>query len=235
MSDVYEYLKPALPKDHARQSQSTDLVRELKASGWSARNILDLGCGAGNSLDFFRRVYPSAIWTGVDIEKSPEVAERTRADGRFLTFDGTNIPVENESVHLLYSHQVFEHVRHPEILLPDVARVLAKDGFFIGQTSHLEPFHSYSYWNFTVWGWKRICEDAGIEIIKFRPGIDGLTLSQRTYLGRPKSYSKWFSEESPYNEEIERSARSEGKSVAATNFRKLMHCGVFSFVGRKSL
>lgn len=167
MSDVYEYLKPALPTDHTRQSRATDLVQEAARGGLAPRRILDLGCGTGSSIDFFQRVFPASEWVGVDIEVSPEVSQRTRQDGTFVTFDGINIPFDEASFDLVFSNQSFEHVRHPEGLLKEVQRVLSPTGRFIGQTSHLEPYHSYSYWNFTVWGWKRICEDAGIEIITF--------------------------------------------------------------------
>lgn len=234
MSDVYEYLKPAIPADHMRQSRATDLVREVAADGWAPRKILDLGCGTGSSIDFFKKVFPAGEWIGVDIEVSPEVSQRTRQDAAFVTFDGVHIPFENRHFDLVYSNQVFEHVRHPERLLKEVSRALSPNGFFIGQTSHLEPFHSYSYWNFTVWGWKKICEDAGIEIVKFRPGIDGLTLSERSYLGRPESHSKWFTVESPINSAIEKTAAEQGKSKAVANFRKLMMCGQFAFIGKKA-
>ena len=38
---------------------------------------MDLGCGTGDSVDLFRSVEPAVEWVGVDIEDSPEVAERT--------------------------------------------------------------------------------------------------------------------------------------------------------------
>ncbi|MFK3965667.1 class I SAM-dependent methyltransferase [Ensifer adhaerens] len=233
MSDVYEYLKPALPMDHTRQSRATDLVQEVADAGWAPKKILDLGCGTGSSIDFFKKVFPASEWVGVDIEFSPEVSQRTRKDATFVTFDGINIPFDEGSFDLVFSNQSFEHVRHPEALLKEVQRVLSPTGLLIGQTSHLEPYHSYSYWSFTVWGWKRICQDAGIEIVKFRPGIDGLTLTERSYKGRPDTYTKWFATESPYNTAIEENAVKEGKSRAVINFRKLMMCGQFAFTGRK--
>ena len=79
--------------------------------------VLDVGCGTGVSLDLFRDLAPLPRWMGIDIEGSPEVRARTRADGDFRTFNGTDLPLGNASVDLVYSRQVFEHVRYPELLL----------------------------------------------------------------------------------------------------------------------
>lgn len=230
MSDVYDYLKESLPGDHSRQVTAEAVLQARVAKGFAPTKVLDFGCGDGRSIDLFRRVLPQADWTGVDIEASPEVASRRRQDGRFVTYDGYELPFPDRSFPLVYSHQVLEHVRKPELALREIARVLEPDGLFIGQTSQFEPYHSYSLWNFTVYGFKRIVEDAGLQLAELRPGIDGFTLMRRTYEGRPPEMSKYFSQESPINEEIERSA--EGKRTAIRNYRKLLFCGQFIFVVR---
>lgn len=230
MSDVYDYLKESLPGDHSRQVTAEAVLQARVTKGFAPAKVLDFGCGDGRSIDLFRRALPQADWTGVDIEASPEVASRRRQDGRFVTYDGYELPFPDRSFPLVYSHQVLEHVRKPELALREIARVLTPDGLFIGQTSQFEPYHSYSLWNFTVYGFKRIVEDAGLQLAELRPGIDGFTLMRRTYEGRPPEMSKYFSQESPINEEIERSA--EGKRTAIRNYRKLLFCGQFIFVVR---
>jgi len=131
---------------------------------------VDFGCGVGTSLDFFSKTLAGTKWTGVDIEESPEVNARTRTDGEFFTYDGVNLPFEDSSFELIYSNQVLEHVRYPEKVLAEISRVLTADGVFIGQTSQLEPYHSFSIYNFTVYGFKTICEDNGLEVDLLRPG-----------------------------------------------------------------
>lgn len=229
MQSVYEYLSPSIPNDHCRQTRAIDMalgrLRKLKPG-----IIMDLGCGTGVTYDVFKQHAPKARWIGVDIEESPEVKQRQRKDAEFVTFDGINIPFDDDYFDMIFSNQVFEHVRHPEALLAEVRRTLSKRGLFIGQTSHLEPYHSYSYWNFTAFGFKRICEDAGLKLVELRPGIDGITLIKRSYLGRPDEYSRWFKEESPLNIEIEENARRQFRRTKIINFRKLMYCGQFAFV-----
>lgn len=228
MSDVYDYLKESLPGDHSRQVTAEAVLQARVAKGFAPAKVLDFGCGDGRSIDLFRRVLPQTDWTGVDIEASPEVASRRRQDGRFVTYDGYELPFPDRSFPLVYSHQVLEHVRKPELALREIARVLEPDGLFIGQTSQFEPYHSYSLWNFTVYGFKRIVEDAGMQLAELRPGIDGFTLMRRTYEGRPPEMSKYFAQESPINEEIEKAAGD--KRTQVRNFRKLLFCGQFAFV-----
>ena len=229
LPSLYEMLKDVIPNDHSRQSSARDALRERVGQGFRPARVLDLGCGDGRSLDLFQSLLPEADWTGVDIEVSPEVLTRERSDGTFVTFDGVNLPFEAGAFDLVYSYQVFEHVRYPEALLADTRRVLGPDGLLIGQTSQLEPYHSFSYWNYTIFGFRRLLEAAGFRLLTLRPGIDGPTLIQRAVLGRPKEWSKWFSTDSPLNQEIEHELARD-RPCRTRNFRKLMYCGQFIFV-----
>lgn len=152
---------------------------------------------------------------------------RTRTDGTFVTYDGTTFPFEDQSFDLIYSHQVFEHVRHPEAVLAEVFRTLKPGGAFIGSTSQLEPYHSYSFWNFTVYGFAVLLKDAGLQLDELRPGIDGPTLIKRSMTNDREAFDRYFSEESPVNVEIQRGAF--GRSNRVINFRKLRYCGHFVF------
>jgi ubiquinone/menaquinone biosynthesis C-methylase UbiE len=230
LPSLYDLLREAIPNDHSRQSNARHEVKAQVTQGFAPSELLDLGCGNGNSIDFFREVVPAARWIGVDISISPEVLRRQRSDGEFVTFDGVNLPFADGTFGLVYSYQVFEHVRHPEALLAEVRRVLREDGLMIGQTSQLEPYHSFSYWNYTVYGFRQILETAGLKLLVVRPGIDGLTLIERALLGRPKEWSKWFTSDSPLNQKLEADLQEERRSTRVRNYRKLMFCGQFVFV-----
>lgn len=232
LPSLYEMLSDVLPGDHARQSNAREEVEAQVSKGFRSSNVLDLGCGTGNSIDFFRGVLPAARWVGVDIDISPEVLTRVRKDGEFVTFDGINLPFDTGTFGLVYSYQVFEHVRHPEPLLAEIRRVMRRDGLFIGQTSQLEPYHSFSFWNYTVYGFKCLLEAAGFKLLLLRPGIDGLTLIERALLGRPKDWSKWFTTESPLNQKLEADLVAQRRPVKIKNYRKLNYCGQFIFVAK---
>lgn len=231
--DLYNLMKDVIPNDHCRQVNSRDMVQALAATGLQPKTVLDLGCGVGSSIDLFKEYFPDTEWTGVDIEESPEVANRTRSDGKFVTYNGRDLPFPDASFDLVYSHQVLEHVRFPDQVLSEVARVMLPGGVFVGQTSQFEPYHSYSIWNFTIYGFKQLIEDAGLKLEEMRPSIDGFTLMERTYSGRDPRFSQFFTEESPRNREIERLAQDSGKGPRIVNHRKLNFCGQFCFRVKK--
>lgn len=230
---MYNEIHDCVPNDHSRQVNSRWMVRRIISRLPHNPAIIDLGCGTGESFDMFRQLNPTCIWTGVDIEDSPEVRERRRTDAKFVTFDGINIPVAPASIDLVYSRQVLEHVRYPEKLLADVCRVLQPGGLFVGQTSHLEPYHSYSFWNFTPYGFHKLVEEAGMTLRQIRPSIDGATLVERTYLGRPSSFGVYFNSESPLNQQIDAWGHTTGRSHRQINVRKLSLCGQFVFLCEK--
>ncbi|KQU68200.1 class I SAM-dependent methyltransferase [Phycicoccus sp. Root101] len=225
---MWDAIRDSLPTDSARQTSATDLASKVGPTLHDGALVVDVGCGSGVSLDLFSNAAPTSTWVGVDIEDSPEVRARTRDDGEFRTFDGVNLPFDDASVDLVYSRQVLEHVRHPEPLLRDICRVMKPGAVFIGSTSHLEPYHSLSLWNYTPVGFKVIVEDAGLRLQEIRPGIDGIALIKRAYMREPEMNS-WFSGESPLNQEIDDWARAGGHGPSATAYRKLAFCGQFAF------
>ena len=229
-----------LPGDTSRQTTAlrealSILEQTVGAGDRRSVRLLDLGCGAGDSVDAFRQHYAEIEWIGMDIAESPESSGRTRGDATFITYDGINIPLLDASVDVIFSHQVFEHVRQPSELLPQVFRVLKPGGWFVGSTSHLEPYHSRSHWNFTPYGFISLLVDAGFPDVRIRPGIDGLTLILRRLLSYARiRIGRWFFEhESPLNciiEMVGRAARIEVDKRAAM---KLLFCGHFIFSARK--
>jgi len=225
-------LRKYIPADHTDQVQDKYYVDKLMKSANPPRRILDLGCGTGNSIDLFKKYGSEFNWKGLDISLSPEVSARTRTDCEFYTFDGVNIPFPNGSFDLVYCHQVMEHVRYPDHLLKEVCRVLIPGGSFIGSTSYLEPYHSYSLWNYTPYGWVTLINDSGMQVVELRPGIDSIALIKRQLSREPKKHSHWFAN-SPLNQEIDEWGNANNKSAADVNYRKLRFCGQFVFYCRK--
>ncbi len=152
----------------------------------SSVTILDLGCGEGNSIDFFKSISESINWHGVDIEDSPEVRKRSHNHESILTFDGINLPflmkTLTQFIAIMYSSMYVS----PDALIADAFRVLKPNGMFVGTVSYLEPYHSYSIFNFTPYGVARIFTDAGFLLEEIRPGADALHLIIRQLLNRSK-------------------------------------------------
>jgi SAM-dependent methyltransferase len=232
MASQRHLLGSSLPSDHSRQTRADHYVREFASTAAPGSIVLDLGCGLGRSRKLFGELDPTIRWLGVDLPNSPEVNARRDPVAGIASFDGIHLPLRSSSIDGVFSQQVLEHVRHPEALLHEVNRVLRSGGVFFGSTSHLEPYHSRSLWNFTPFGFKTIVEDAGFVLEEIRPGIDGITLIQRSYTGDYPRFNPFFASESPLNSEIESAAEASGTDFATRNDHKLGFCGHFSFRAR---
>jgi SAM-dependent methyltransferase len=226
--DLGDLLGPRIPSDHSRQVLADHYAARLRPAG-----VMDLGCGAGDSVDLFRALNHEVQWVGVDIESSPEVSGRTRADAEFVTFDGRSLPFEDASFDLVYCKQVLEHVEQPHELLREVARVLRPGGSFAGSTSQLEAFHSRSIFNWTPYGFTVTAEEAGLEVVELRPVIDGLTLVTWRALGLPRFFHRWWARESPGYRVIELGARLARLDARTRNQIKLVLAGQFAFLARR--
>jgi SAM-dependent methyltransferase len=227
--DLLEVLGDAVPRERVHQALADDYIPRI-ASG----SVIDLGCGAGHSVVQFRNVDPSVHWVGVDVESSPEVASRRRTDAEFVTFDGVHLPFDDASFDAVYCKQVLEHVREPGPLLAEVARVLRPGGAFAGSTSQLEPFHSFSTWNYTPYGLKLLLEAAGLELEEVRPGIDSLAVIVNRGLGMRRVTRRWWAVESPLNRVAVAFGRARGLEPRQVNAIKLLLCGQFAFMARRA-
>jgi len=230
-------VSPYVSQTSSRQTSSRREVTErLRASSRPAWRVLDLGCGTGTSHDLLAAAASLESWVGLDIADSPEVRLRTRQDLAFVAFDGVRIPLATGAFDLVYSHQVFEHVRHPQALLREAARVLAPQGMFVGSTSQLEPFHSRSYWNYTAYGFAELLKEAGFREIEILPGIDGLTLTTRrvfSFVKLARPFDFFVERDSPLNLAIELTGRLLGLGARTRALLKLVFAGQFVFVARK--
>jgi SAM-dependent methyltransferase len=227
---LWQVVGDSIPDDHSRQVHSQYYLEEALTSTDAPDLVVDLGCGDGKSARFARQFQSDVRWVGLDIVESDNA--RNISDEQVLLYDGVNLPFRDDSVPLIYSNQVLEHVRHPEPLLREVARVLQPGGTFIGSTSQLEPYHASSLWNYTIYGFHVLVEDAGLVFEEVRPGIDGIAMIQRQYFGNRPEDSRWF-QLSPLNSEIDAWGAEKSRRAASVNLRKLQFCGQFSFRVRK--
>jgi SAM-dependent methyltransferase len=230
-ADLRALLRPAIPTDRSPQVLADDLVPGLLARAGRGAVVIDLGCGRGNSVHVFRAVDPSVRWFGLDLEGSPDFAQRS-ADAEFLTFDGVALPFGDSSVDVVFCKQVLEHVERPHELVADVARVLRPGSSFAGTTSHLEPYHGRSTLNWTPYGLKRLLEGAGFDVELLLPGIDAPTLIARS-LTRARWFNGWWGRRSPFNALVDGAGRLLGWDAEDRNTVKLQFSGQFAFVARR--
>lgn len=121
---------------------------------------VEVGCGGSvvNRASVERLGYR---YLGLDIRPSK---------GLNAIGDAHMLPFADESIDVLISAQVMEHLEDPVEASREVGRVLKRGGVFCGSTSLLEPFH-HSYFNFTHWGIRKLLlDDAGLRDLRIESG-----------------------------------------------------------------
>ena len=110
-----------------------EVRRRWTAAGLAEpRAILDFGAGVGASLPHLAQDFPGAQITALDVSRrSLAVAElRFPKAADFVTYDGGDIPLADQSVDLIFSACVFHHIdagEHVDIFRR-LKRVLAPGG-----------------------------------------------------------------------------------------------------------
>jgi SAM-dependent methyltransferase len=100
------------------------------------------------------------------------------------------LPLTEGSVNLVLSSQVLEHSMNPARYLAECARVLAEDGLLMLSTHGVWRYHPdpVDLWRWTSSGLRRIVEQSGFEILRFRgilgPSAYGMQIWQDAVLGR---------------------------------------------------
>lgn len=122
--------------------QKIEEVRRNEAG--ESQTVLDLGCGDGNSAEFFQKHFRNLDYFGLDASKeSISVAKgRKLTDARFSHFDGLNIPFAEAKFDIVFIACVLHHIDslEHENILNEVKRVLKPGGrLYIFEHNPLNP------------------------------------------------------------------------------------------------
>lgn len=97
--------------------------------------IMDFGSGVGLSVPWFLQVFPACRLTCLDVSRKSLEIGRSRFEGRprFVHFDGSTIPFDADTFHLVFTACVFHHIPpdHHRRLVEEIHRVLKPEGLFI--------------------------------------------------------------------------------------------------------
>ena len=230
----YTLLRSVMHGTDIRRAYAQDITTELYLSLGRGLKILDLGCGVGASFVWFRKLDPDVEWYGVDIEDSPEVRARSRSrpDKVFSSFDGINLPYDDAFFDIVYCTQVFEHVKQPHELMHNIQRVLKPGGRFVGSVAYLEPYHSFSVFNFTPFGMIYLMELAGLkpEGLWFCNDCFHTIFRQLTNKAR---FMNWLGHVSLLYSAFEIFGRLGGLDRKDINLFKILFSGAFCFDASK--
>jgi SAM-dependent methyltransferase len=230
---IFRLFEPFIPGDHDRCWTAPDYARSLLARWQGPVRVLDLGCGAGHSMDLFCTSNPQCSWHGAEVEDSPELRAADAHSSAITFFDGVHLPWDDASFDFVYSNQVLEHVRKPEALLADVFRVLKPGGALAGSVSYLEPYHSLSLFNYTPYGLITILRDAGFRVAELRPGQDCWSVILRQMVGGSPRLSRLLRLVSPFTAAVRAVGFICGLDSKTLNFLKIQFAGHLCFLAHR--
>jgi len=118
----------------------------------SGARILELGAGTGQQARFIAEHGFDVI--AIDLPNSNYAAERVF---EVQNYDGRNIPLPDDSVDVVFSSNVLEHVEDLPTVLAELKRVQRPGGFGL----HLMPTPSWRFWTFLT-GFVTAAQAAGL-------------------------------------------------------------------------
>lgn len=209
-----------------------DLLRMARDMGHST--VLDFGCGTAGHRGMLENFGYS--WTGVNYSSGmeKEAAEVSKQNQNIDFYDGLKLPYENGSFDVIYSFQTFEHIQNIQQTFSEIYRVLKPNGHLIGQVSYMEQIHDYSTFNFTPYGFKIACEQAGLKLNKIYPKFDAITWLVRRLIictsgSDDNSLSHMMSGNNPIGDAFIDYGRRQNLTTAQTNLFRLMFSSHFVF------
>jgi SAM-dependent methyltransferase len=139
--------------------KAIEMVISKHVQGKKYQKLIDYGCGNVPYKSFFDKHVTEYI--GADLGVNTNAKIQLKPEGQ--------IPLENDSVDLVLSTQVLEHVDNPHLYLTESARVLKSDGRLIITTHGYWMYHPdpQDFWRWTSAGLKKIITEAGFEVVDF--------------------------------------------------------------------
>lgn len=119
--------------------------------GRPEERALDLGCGNGPDRELLERA--GYQWFGVDYfdEQSPILA------------DGQALPFKDGTFDLVFSVAVIECFAHPQVAMPEAARVLRPGGRYLASVAFQSPHIPYSQFHYSHVGVLGALHGAGLK------------------------------------------------------------------------
>jgi len=136
--------------------------------------IVDIGCGTGRILRFMADYFKKVIGVDISSEMIKQAKERMQTCSNYELYetDGETIPLSGDSVDIVFSYLVFQHMKTREMVEKnffEAYRVLKKDGVFKVRLRTDEIQNMENWWagvNYTEPQIKELSIRCGFTVIK---------------------------------------------------------------------
>ena len=162
-----------------RSTFLTEYFLEKNLQAYASRlngELLDVGCGQKPYQKFFPHIKK---YVGLDQANTPTKSQNVDVFG-----DALDLPFPNDSFDSVLSTQTLEHVKDPQKMILEVARVLKKEGRVLLTAPLTWEIHDEpnDYFRFTPFGLSELFEKAGLKVLEIKP-LGGLwAAAGQTYL-----------------------------------------------------
>jgi SAM-dependent methyltransferase len=135
-------------------------------AGCSGGMLLDIGCGLRPYAD----VFPVDRYFGFDLPDSPRPTDQKRPD---VWFDGTTVPVRDNSAQHVLCSAVLQYCSNPDSYLRELTRILRPGGNLILVVPQSEPLMEapFDRYRFTLSGIQSLCAAQGLRVLQAQPAV----------------------------------------------------------------
>ena len=180
---IYSALRNLIPGPLSRYVKHFEAVIESSVQEFSQSlqpnsRVLDAGAGEGQ----YKRYFTGHRYTGFDLAVGDQAWDYSALDARG---DLEALPFADRTFDAALSIVTLEHVRHPQQVVAEMARVLRPGGQLLLVVPHQWEEHQqpHDYFRFTRYGLKMLVEESGLRITRIEP-IGGIfRLISRRLLG----------------------------------------------------
>jgi SAM-dependent methyltransferase len=180
---LYSALQQLLPRAALRyvkhfEAVIEDAVRDFAASLAKQARVLDAGAGEGQ----YKHLFSAQRYTGFDLAVGDPSWDYTRLDA---LGDLESLPFADATFAAALSVVTLEHVKHPQQVVSEMARILQPGGQLLLIVPHQWEEHQqpHDFFRYTRYGVRLLTETAGLQVVKLDPVGGIFRLLSRRLLG----------------------------------------------------
>ncbi|WP_196139458.1 class I SAM-dependent methyltransferase [Aliikangiella sp. G2MR2-5] len=142
------FLRTHTWKLHVLERALKDLEQLIPDKKANYDTVVDVGCGYGHSLPKLKARFSPQRLIGLDIseemiEATEKVSIKNSLNAELILCSSEKIPLEDNSVDLLFCHQTFHHIIEQEKAIDEFYRILKPGGIFLFAESTKRYINSY--------------------------------------------------------------------------------------------